>query len=172
MMISDLRDPNANSLFQSFDELEEEMFSRFVRALQNRSKNCPFPIQEAATQVLEICKRRRDVKIFRPLPQMSFLSRKASKQAGQKGWIPPPAGVLMFNVDGLARGNPGKVGIGGVLRDFTWRILYLFSFFVGILDSSSAEIQAIHMAVTFCVSNTLLHDREILIVSDSKTTVS
>ncbi|KAK3230524.1 hypothetical protein Dsin_002405 [Dipteronia sinensis] len=40
------------------------------------------------------------------------------------------------------------------------------------MGQSSAEIQAIHRAVTLCVSNTLLHDGEILIVSDSKTAVS
>lgn len=30
---------------------------------------------------------------------------------------PPPFGILKFNVDGAARGNPGLAGIGGALRN-------------------------------------------------------
>lgn len=29
----------------------------------------------------------------------------------------PPFGILKFNVDGAARGNPGPAGIGGALRN-------------------------------------------------------
>ncbi|XVF56550.1 hypothetical protein PTKIN_Ptkin06aG0130000 [Pterospermum kingtungense] len=32
-------------------------------------------------------------------------------------WIPPPKGVVKFNVDGSAFGKPGPAGIGGVMRN-------------------------------------------------------
>ncbi|KAI9161242.1 hypothetical protein LWI28_015677 [Acer negundo] len=51
-------------------------------------------------------------------------------------WTPPSPNGLKFNVDGSAKGKPGPVGIGGVLRDSRGKILCLFfSFFVGNEDS-------------------------------------
>ena len=54
---------------------------------------------------------------------------------------------LFFNVDGLARGNPGPAGIGGVLIDASGRTLCLFSYSIGIADSTLAKILSIHRAV-------------------------
>ncbi|KAK2644337.1 hypothetical protein Ddye_019532 [Dipteronia dyeriana] len=65
-------------------------------------------------------------------------------------------------------GNPGNVGIGGVFRDNSGKVLGLFSDHVGTLDSISIEILAIHRVVTFYAKMTSLVGREIDIISDSK----
>ena len=36
-------------------------------------------------------------------------------------WKPPEDGILMFNVDGSARGSNGTVGIGG-FEEFGWHL--------------------------------------------------
>ncbi|KAK3220256.1 hypothetical protein Dsin_014226 [Dipteronia sinensis] len=74
--------------------------------------------------------------------------------------------------DGSARGNPGEAGIGGVLRNNSSRILGLFLLYVGIKDSSLAEILAIHRAATLCSQSASLRNKEIDIVSDSSEAVS
>ncbi|KAK3200500.1 hypothetical protein Dsin_023915 [Dipteronia sinensis] len=79
---------------------------------------------------------------------------------------------LKFNVDSFAKGNPGPAGIWGMLRNSNCRVLCLFSLFVGNLDSNSSEIMAIHQALTLCVSNPLVMEHKVTIVSDSKTVVS
>ncbi|KAK0608412.1 hypothetical protein LWI29_030312 [Acer saccharum] len=87
-------------------------------------------------------------------------------------WSPPVDNDLFFNVDGSARGNPGKAGIGGVLRDASGKTLCLFSDSIGIADSILAEIIAIHRAVMLISSNQLYSHRRITILSDSKSVVS
>ncbi|KAK1562612.1 hypothetical protein Q3G72_014800 [Acer saccharum] len=82
-------------------------------------------------------------------------------------WSPPIGSALKFNVDGSARGNPGNAGVGGVLRDNSGKVLGLFSASVGMLDSNSAELLAIHKAVSLCTMSVYLHGVEIEIVSDS-----
>lgn len=58
-------------------------------------------------------------------------------------WSLPGVGELKFNVDGAARGKPGLVGIGGVLRDSASFVFGMFSKHVGIKESNKAEVLAI-----------------------------
>ena len=51
--------------------------------------------------------------------------------------------MLKFNVDGAARGNPGRVGIGGVLIKHKGEVLFMFSSHTGIKDSIEVEVLAI-----------------------------
>ncbi|KAK3183009.1 hypothetical protein Dsin_030295 [Dipteronia sinensis] len=87
-------------------------------------------------------------------------------------WTPPTLDVLKFNIDESAKGSLGPTRMGGVLRNSRGRVLCLFSEDLGILDSNSAEVRAIHRVAGICASNPYLIGREIVIVSDSKTTVS
>jgi hypothetical protein len=87
-------------------------------------------------------------------------------------WVPPMGDELSFNVDGSARGNPRDAGIGGVLRDSSGKVLCLFSLYVGVVDSNSAEVLAIHRACQLISSNVRLASRNIALISDSKTAVS
>ncbi|KAK3188480.1 hypothetical protein Dsin_028041 [Dipteronia sinensis] len=97
---------------------------------------------------------------------------KKVKTSKIRDWFPPLMDNLKFNVDGSARGNLGPTGIWGVLRDLNEKVLCLFSYFVGSMDSNSAEILAIKKAVELCLSNLALQGCFISIVSDSKVAVS
>ena len=87
-------------------------------------------------------------------------------------WIPPPDDELIFNIDNSARGSPGEVSIGGVLKDSRGKVVCLFSSFIGFLDSNLAELFVLHKACMFLASNQNLSSRKVVIVSDSKVMVS
>lgn len=55
-------------------------------------------------------------------------------------WYPPPHGVLKLNVDGATRGKPGPAGIGGVLRNSSGVVLFMFSKHVGVCNSNEVEV--------------------------------
>ncbi|KAL4368125.1 hypothetical protein GQ457_05G003460 [Hibiscus cannabinus] len=61
-------------------------------------------------------------------------------------WLPPPLGLVKFNVDGAVCGGVGSAGIGGILRDSYNRTLILFSKATGNADATSAELFAIREA--------------------------
>ena len=42
-------------------------------------------------------------------------------------WLPPPTGFLKINTDGSSRGNPGSTGIGGIGRDSSGSVVFIFS---------------------------------------------
>ncbi|KAK3199586.1 hypothetical protein Dsin_023001 [Dipteronia sinensis] len=71
--------------------------------------------------------------------------------------------TLKFNVDGSSRGKPGPSGIGGVLRDSNGKVLCLYSYYMGILDSNVAELLAIKRAVELCFSNIELKSHDIVV---------
>ncbi|KAK3194477.1 hypothetical protein Dsin_025787 [Dipteronia sinensis] len=87
-------------------------------------------------------------------------------------WIPPYVSDLSFNVDGSSRGNRGDAGIGGILWDFSSKIICLFFSFVGVMDAITAEILAIHRACQLIVGKQPLQGCLITIFSDLKTAVS
>ncbi|KAK3218927.1 hypothetical protein Dsin_012897 [Dipteronia sinensis] len=89
-----------------------------------------------------------------------------------KDWIPRDKDKLKFNVHGSVRGKPGPEGIGGVLRDSNGKVLCLFSKFMGVTDSNTAELWAIKKAVQLCTENPKLRGRDVEVVSDSKVAVS
>ncbi|KAK2654685.1 hypothetical protein Ddye_014541 [Dipteronia dyeriana] len=85
--------------------------------------------------------------------------------------IPPMGNALFFNVDGSARGFLGEAGIGGALRDASGKILLLFSYYLGIMDSCSAEVHATIKACRLVSSNRSLLMHDISIITDSKSVV-
>ncbi|KAK2665800.1 hypothetical protein Ddye_004374 [Dipteronia dyeriana] len=80
--------------------------------------------------------------------------------------------LINFNGDGSALGKPGPAGVGEVLRDSNGKILCLFSYHLGTMDSNKAEIWTIKIAVGSCNSTLSLRGCAISIVSDSKVAVS
>lgn len=42
-------------------------------------------------------------------------------------WVKPPPGMLKLNVDGASKGNPGRSGGGGGLRDSQGNVINLHS---------------------------------------------
>jgi len=41
-------------------------------------------------------------------------------------WLPPPIGFLKINTDGSSRGNPGSARIGGIGRDSSRLVVFIF----------------------------------------------
>ncbi|KAK3188251.1 hypothetical protein Dsin_027812 [Dipteronia sinensis] len=100
------------------------------------------------------------------------VEKRRVKISAIKDWVPPLMNTYKFNVNGSARGNPRHAGIGGVLRDSNGKVVCLFSFYVGIMDSNAAEITAIHKAIQICRSDPFLSGEVVSIVSNSKVAVS
>ncbi|EOY16999.1 Uncharacterized protein TCM_036118 [Theobroma cacao] len=64
-----------------------------------------------------------DIFRFPNFVNLSFKEKKAQKDVV---WCAPELGQLKFNVNGMPKGNPSELTIGGVLRDFKEGCLYPF----------------------------------------------
>ena len=100
------------------------------------------------------------------------MDHKKKKRSKIEDWIHPAVDILKFYVDGLVLGKPGPTRTRGVLRDSNGKVLCLFSFFMGILDSNTMELWAIKRATELALSNPNMRDRKILVVSDSKMAIA
>lgn len=98
--------------------------------------------------------------------------KKERRQRPVLDWNPPPTNKLKWNVDGSAKGKPGEAGIGGVLRDEYGNILGMFSAYVGIRDSNEAEFMAIVFALEMSLQKVCVMEKELIVESDSRNTLS
>lgn len=62
-------------------------------------------------------------------------------------WIHPPTGFLKLNFYGASRGNPGPVGIGGVLRDSKGEIKHIYSQALGEGTNNEMEFAALEQGL-------------------------
>ncbi|XP_027169370.1 uncharacterized protein LOC113769087 [Coffea eugenioides] len=62
-------------------------------------------------------------------------------------------GGFKLNTNGCSRGNPGRAGGGGVLRDDEGKLLLAFSTFFGSCTSIQAEAQTLLFGVNLCISH-------------------
>ncbi|KAK3206207.1 hypothetical protein Dsin_020253 [Dipteronia sinensis] len=97
---------------------------------------------------------------------------KRVKKSMIKDLIPPLMDTFKFNVNGSVRGRLNPTSIGGVLTDSEGKVLWLFSYSVGLMDFNSAEILASKKVVELCLFDHSLRVRVISIVCDSKVAVS
>ena len=84
-------------------------------------------------------------------------------------WHSPPTGTLKFNVDGVAKGNVGLAGIGGVIRNHKGEVKYIFSKHVGIKDSNEAKVLAILEAPRIYRSS---YNQALIVESDSANAIT
>ena len=72
-----------------------------------------------------------------------------AKQKVQRmgGWLPPPVGFLKINTDGSSRGNPSPAGIGGIGRDSSGSVVFIFSANKGVQTVNRMEGLAILYAL-------------------------
>ncbi|XP_059066372.1 uncharacterized protein LOC131857689 [Cryptomeria japonica] len=86
-----------------------------------------------------------------PPPQRQLMRnrcRHPTPKVNREGrWSPPPLGVLKINSDGSSRGNPGHAGIGGVGRDSSGDVQFIFSEYKGLHTNNLMEAQAILVAM-------------------------
>ncbi|KAK9046462.1 hypothetical protein V6N11_052349 [Hibiscus sabdariffa] len=86
-------------------------------------------------------------------------------------WIVPPFGFVKFNTNGAVKGSYGMAGIGGLLRDYSGKILAEFSKSIGFADPTSAEILAIKEALITFASSEWNKKVELIIETNCETAV-
>ncbi|KAK2647643.1 hypothetical protein Ddye_015132 [Dipteronia dyeriana] len=101
-----------------------------------------------------------------------FVDRQLSKVKVTDVLCPPMYHDLVFNVDGSAKGYSSLAGIGGVMCDANGKFLCLFSICVGMGDSIMVEVLAIHRASALISYDMFFLERNITILSYSKSAVS
>jgi hypothetical protein len=104
---------------QSWPEgkIKETIISMTRETVQSR--NCQTgraQLTDQDSRILEAfhLKDGRNPNQFRRPPQL---------QVGERNWKPPPLGSLKLNFDGASKGNPGRTGLGGVIRDSKGNII-------------------------------------------------
>ena len=85
-------------------------------------------------------KCNEDFQIDNPMQTIGSKMKKEDQRLNIK-WKAPPMGWIKGNFDGVAKGNPGKAGCRGVLRDHTCNIIDVISIPVG--TSTSHKLEAI-----------------------------
>ncbi|XP_057843883.1 uncharacterized protein LOC131053322 [Cryptomeria japonica] len=88
----------------------------------------------------------------------SLAKRKLAK------WTPPLQFSFKLNFDGVAKGNPGKSGIGVVLFDHNYMIVKVVGKFIGVDSNNSAEFHALSFGLDLAIS---LGIKDIIIEGDS-----
>jgi ribonuclease HI len=64
-------------------------------------------------------------------------------QVGEHNWKLPPEGSLKLNFDGASKGNLGRTGTGGVIRDSQGKIIPLYTGSLGNSTNNTAEFGAL-----------------------------
>lgn len=67
-------------------------------------------------------------------------------------WKKPSQGSLKLNIDGAAKGNPGRSGGGGGVRDSQGNLLFAFFSYFGIRTSFMAELRALVTGLRLCLA--------------------
>ena len=62
-------------------------------------------------------------------------------------WLPPPIGFLKINTDGSSRGNPSSTRIGGIGRDSSRSVVFIFLANKGVQTVNKMEGLAILYAL-------------------------
>ena len=83
-------------------------------------------------------------------------------------WQPPPDAILKINIDGSSHGNPGKAGVGGIVRDMDDNVIFIFSIHKGVHSNNVMEALAIKLAMERACS---LGWRRMVCESDSQIVV-
>ena len=58
-------------------------------------------------------------------------------------WSNPAPAVVKLNTDGCSRGNPGRSGGGGLIRDRNGQVILAFSCYFGEMPNLQAEVKAL-----------------------------
>lgn len=106
--------------------------NRIAWWVQSHTNSCPYEVSQFLRDFTSIklssCKEKRRI----------------------ISWSPPVSGLFKLNVDGAARGSPGPMGIGGILRNHRKEIMGYFSKNMRIGFAYEAEVLAMYHGLLFC----------------------
>jgi len=75
------------------------------------------------------------------LPQETYIKAPSrSINTKKDSWTAPPKHTFKLNFDGVSKGNPGKVGYGGIFRNHTGLPLLVYFGNIGWDTNNSAEL--------------------------------
>ena len=80
-------------------------------------------------------------------------------------WEPPPPGWKKLNFDGASRGNPGKAGIGCIIRDESGNWIAKRSKSLDMASNNIAELEAVEEGINLCIK---LNIKKLIIEGDSQ----
>ena len=63
--------------------------------------------------------------------------------ASPDSWSPPREGFFKLNFDGASKGNPGRAGFGGILRNARGQAVWVFFGYIGQDTNNSAELEGL-----------------------------
>jgi hypothetical protein len=90
-------------------------------------------------------------------------------QVGGRNWNPPPTGSLKLNFDGVAKGNLGMTGMGGVIRDSGGNIIQLYTRSMGNSTKNAAEFRALDIGLDILshetMKNTIVEGDSTLVIN-------
>lgn len=80
-------------------------------------------------------------------------------------WSAPKEPYFKLNCDGASKGNPGKSGSGGIIRNYKGQLIQAFASFEGFISNNRSECLAILKGLQICKNLNINH---IIVESDSK----
>ncbi|KAG8375071.1 hypothetical protein BUALT_Bualt10G0062100 [Buddleja alternifolia] len=69
-----------------------------------------------------------------------------------KQQVPPPVGYVKLNINGLAKGNRGRVGMGGVIRNHRGEFLVSYAGYIGRQSNNTVKLWAIRQGIQLCIN--------------------
>ena len=80
-------------------------------------------------------------------------------------WIPPPSGWAKLNFDGALSGNPGMVGIGCIINNYSGKWIAKRANFIRSITNNLVELEALQEGLQICLDLGL---SKIIIEGDSQ----
>lgn len=80
--------------------------------------------------------------------------------------------MLKWNVDGMSKEKPGPLGIGGVLKDHDGEFIYIFSCFMGNMNSNDSKVLGIQKALFLSIDYYNASYHQWIMKLDSYTVIS
>ena len=73
----------------------------------------------------------------------SFRGNPTMRLDSPSHWDPPPENVFKLNFDGASKGNPGKAGFGGTIRNYQGNINIIFYGNLGFNSNNAVELDGL-----------------------------
>ncbi|XP_059066340.1 uncharacterized protein LOC131061549 [Cryptomeria japonica] len=125
----------------------QQVWTRIMGMVQETVKaksEIILPMEEGDAEIVN----RFGIQGISPASACARRGRRVKHRVQRMGkWLPPPAGFLKINTDGSSRGNPGPTGIGGIGRDSSRSVVFIFSANEGVQTVNRMEGLAILYAL-------------------------